>query len=157
MRSAATDGPGSQDRRQGYAGWNAMTNRHGFPVPTVPPSSQSGLGPTCQVTSGPGPWTLASGLRIAQPCAMQTWFGPGRRAVVLLALAVAGLAGGLWARLPGAGQLGDRILTLTVAVGLVPLAVSVARALVRREPGVDVIALLAMAVRWRWVRCWPAR
>ena len=76
---------------------------------------------------------------------MQTWFGSGRRAVVLLALAVAGLAGGLWARLAGADQLGDRVLTLTVAAGLVPLAVSVARALVRREPGVDVIALLAMA------------
>ena len=76
---------------------------------------------------------------------MQTWLGPGRRAVVLLALAVAGLAGGLWARLAGAHQLGDRVLTLTVAAGLVPLAVSVTRALVRREPGVDVIALLAMA------------
>jgi heavy metal translocating P-type ATPase len=76
---------------------------------------------------------------------MQTWLGPGRRAVVLLALAVAGLAGGVWARLAGADQLGDRVLTLTVAAGLVPLAVSVARALVRREPGVDVIALLAMA------------
>ena len=63
---------------------------------------------------------------------MQAWFGPGRRAVVLLALATAGLAGGLLARLAGAGQLGDRILTLTVAAGLVPLAVSVARALVRR-------------------------
>ncbi|HEU4896930.1 MAG TPA: HAD-IC family P-type ATPase, partial [Actinomycetota bacterium] len=76
---------------------------------------------------------------------MQTWLGPGRRAVVLLALAVAGLAGGVWARLAGADQLGDRVLTLTVAAGLVPLAVSVTRALVRREPGVDVIALLAMA------------
>ena len=58
---------------------------------------------------------------------MQTWLGPGRRAVVLLALAVAGLAGGLWARLAGAHQLGDRVLTLTVAAGLVPLAVSVPR------------------------------
>ena len=76
---------------------------------------------------------------------MQTWFGPGRRAVVLLAVAVAGLAGGLWARLAGAGQFGDRVLTLIVAPGLVPLTVSVARALVRREPGVDVVAPLAMA------------
>jgi cation transport ATPase len=65
--------------------------------------------------------------------------------VLLLAVAVAGLAGGIWARLAGAGQFGDRVLTLIVAVGLVPLTVSVARALVRREPGVDVIALLAMA------------
>jgi heavy metal translocating P-type ATPase len=63
----------------------------------------------------------------------------------MLALAGAGLAAGLGARLAGAVELSDRVLALTVAAGLVPLAVSVARALMRREPGVDVIALLAMA------------
>ena len=146
MRSAATDGPGKPGPALGICGLDrhTMSNRHGFPAPTVP-HPQSGLGPAYRVTPGPGPWTLAPGLRIAQACAMQAWLGPGRRAVVLLALAVAGLAGGLWARLAGADQLGDRILTLTVAAGLVPLAVSVARDLARREPGVDVIALLAMA------------
>jgi heavy metal translocating P-type ATPase len=81
----------------------------------------------------------------AQALAMSGWNRPGRRAAALLALAVAGLAGGLGARLAGAVQLGDRLLALTVAAGLLPLAVSVVRALVRREPGVDLIALLAMA------------
>jgi heavy metal translocating P-type ATPase len=76
---------------------------------------------------------------------MSAWRRPGWRAAALLALALAGLAGGLGAWLAGAIQLGDRLLALTVAAGLVPLAVSVARALARRQPGVDLIALLAMA------------
>lgn len=88
---------------------------------------------------------------------METWFGPDRRAAGLLALAVAGLAGGLWAHFAGAGQLGDHILTLTVAAGLVPLAASVARALARREPGVDGSPCWPWPARWRWVRCWPGR
>jgi cation transport ATPase len=75
---------------------------------------------------------------------MRTLTTPSRRAVALLAVALAGLAGGLLARLAGASVLGDRILGLTVAAGLLPLAVSVARDLARREPGVDLIALLAM-------------
>jgi len=75
---------------------------------------------------------------------MRTLTTPSRRAVALLAVALAGLAGGLLARLAGAAVLGDRILGLTVAAGLLPLAVSVARDLARREPGVDLIALLAM-------------
>jgi heavy metal translocating P-type ATPase len=65
------------------------------------------------------------------------------RRVALLA-AVAGLAGGLGAQLAGAGGPGRLLLTLTVVAALGPLAVAVARGLVRREPGVDVIALLAM-------------
>jgi len=64
---------------------------------------------------------------------------------VALLAAGAGLAGGVGARLAGAAGLGDAVLALTVVGGLVPLAVSVARDLVRREPGVDVVALLAMA------------
>jgi heavy metal translocating P-type ATPase len=76
---------------------------------------------------------------------MSAWKRPGRRAAVWLALALAGLAGGLAAWLAGAAQLGDRLLAVTVAAGLLPLAVSVARALARRQPGVDLIALLAMA------------
>jgi heavy metal translocating P-type ATPase len=60
-------------------------------------------------------------------------------------LVLAGLAGGLAARLAGADRLGDRLLTLAVVAGLLPLVVSVARALARRQPGVDLIALLAMA------------
>jgi heavy metal translocating P-type ATPase len=76
---------------------------------------------------------------------MQAWTEPGRRAAALLLLALAGLAGGLGAWLAGADQLGDHLLALTVAAGLVPLTVSVVRALARRQPGVDLIALLAMA------------
>jgi cation transport ATPase len=76
---------------------------------------------------------------------MPAWNRPGWRAAALLVLALAGLAGGLGARLAGADRLGDRLLALTVAAGLLPLGVSVARALTRRQPGVDLIALLAMA------------
>ena len=75
---------------------------------------------------------------------MRTWITPSRRPAALLAVALAGLAGGLGARLAGADELGDRVLALTVVTGLLPLAVSVAGALRRREPGVDLIALLAM-------------
>jgi heavy metal translocating P-type ATPase len=70
--------------------------------------------------------------------------GPARRSALLLGAATAGLGAGLAARLAGAGGLGDLVLGLTVAAGLVPLAVSVARRLARREPGVDVVALLAL-------------
>ena len=76
---------------------------------------------------------------------MRAWSRPGWRAATALALALAGLAGGVGAWLAGAGRLSDLLLSLTVAVGLVPLAVSVARSVWRREPGVDLIALLAMA------------
>jgi heavy metal translocating P-type ATPase len=76
---------------------------------------------------------------------MSAWRRPGRLAAVWLALALAGLVGGLGAWLVGADQLGDHLLALTVAAGLVPLTVSVVRALARRQPGVDLIALLAMA------------
>jgi cation transport ATPase len=38
----------------------------------------------------------------------------------------------------------DAVLGLVVAAGLVPLAASVARRLARREPGVDVVAVLAL-------------
>jgi heavy metal translocating P-type ATPase len=75
---------------------------------------------------------------------MRTLTTPSRRAVALLAVALCGLASGLAVRLAGVATLGDRILALTVAAGLLPLAVSVARDLARREPGVDLIALLAM-------------
>jgi cation transport ATPase len=75
---------------------------------------------------------------------MRTWITASRWPAALLAVTLAGLAGGLGARLAGADALGDRVLTLTVVAGLLPLAVSVARDLRRREPGVDLIALLAM-------------
>jgi cation transport ATPase len=92
-----------------------------------------------------GPLTLPPTGRGAQALATRTWGRPAWRAATSPGLALAGLVGGLGARLAGAARLGDLLLSLTVAVGLVPLAGSVARALWRREPGVDLIALLAMA------------
>jgi hypothetical protein len=56
---------------------------------------------------------------------MRTWITPSRRPAALLAAALGGLVVGLGARLAGAG-LGDRILAVTVAAGLLPLTVSVA-------------------------------
>ncbi len=67
-----------------------------------------------------------------------------RRATLLLTVATAGLGAGLAARLAGAAGTADLVLGLVVAAGLVPLAVSVARRLARREPGVDVVAVLAL-------------
>jgi soluble P-type ATPase len=66
---------------------------------------------------------------------MRTWITPSRRPAALLAVALAGLAGGLGARLAGADELGDRILALTVVTGLLPLAGAVVRAAAdRRQP-----------------------
>src|SRR6266508_4908944 len=70
--------------------------------------------------------------------------GPARRVALLLAVATAGLVAGLAARFAGAAGVADAVLGLVVAAGLVPLAVSVARRLARREPGVDVVAVLAL-------------
>src|SRR5574341_420765 len=60
-------------------------------------------------------------------------------------LAVGGLAVGVVAMLAGFDTLGKVLLGLTVAGGLVPMAVASSRALWRRQPGVDVVALLALA------------
>jgi heavy metal translocating P-type ATPase len=63
---------------------------------------------------------------------------------LLLAVATAGLVAGLAARFAGAAGVADAVLGLVVTAGLVPLAFSVARRLARREPGVDVVAVLAL-------------
>jgi heavy metal translocating P-type ATPase len=76
---------------------------------------------------------------------MRSWITPARRPAALLVVTLAGLAGGLGARLAGEEALASRVLALTVVAGLLPLAVSVAGALWRREPGVDLIALLSMS------------
>src|SRR6266487_1146450 len=120
------------------------------------PISVHGPGPEVTVLAGPS--TLGRYARFGQGRAMQSrpthrlhgitgawqWQGAWRRRAALAA-AVAGLGGGVVARLVGAGGVGRLLLTLTVVVALVPLAVSVGRELVRRMPGVDVIALLALA------------
>ncbi len=65
---------------------------------------------------------------------------------VVAAVTAAGIAGGTGAWLAGQRGLASLAWALVTALALVPLAVSVARELVRREPGVDLIALLAMSV-----------
>jgi heavy metal translocating P-type ATPase len=60
-------------------------------------------------------------------------------------LALAGLLAGGAAWLAGAGGAAHAAWALTTAVVLVPLALGVAKSLLRREVGVDLIALLAMA------------
>jgi heavy metal translocating P-type ATPase len=68
----------------------------------------------------------------------------GSSAFVLVAVLAALIAGGvLW--LLGERNLADLAWALAIVVALVPLGLSVARDLLRRETGVDLIALLAMA------------
>ena len=63
---------------------------------------------------------------------------------VVAGIAVAGIAAGGAAWLAGAPALATLAWALVTAFALVPLTVAVARDLLRREPGVDLIALLAM-------------
>ena len=66
---------------------------------------------------------------------------PGR---LLAGIALAGILAGGAARLAGMGGLSEVLWAFTTAVVLVPLALTVAGDLRRRELGVDLIALLAM-------------
>ncbi len=62
-----------------------------------------------------------------------------------LAIAAVALVAGALLHLGGAGRAGDVAWAVGVAVVLVPLAVGVARSLLRGDVGVDLIALIAMA------------
>jgi heavy metal translocating P-type ATPase len=64
---------------------------------------------------------------------------------VLLAVSFAGIATGVGLVLVGDHSAADVVWAVTTVVGIAPLAWSVARGLLRREAGVDLIALLAMA------------
>lgn len=64
---------------------------------------------------------------------------------LLAGIALTGILAGGLARLAGADILSEILWALTTAVVLVPLALAVVRDLRRGEPGVDLIALLAMA------------
>jgi heavy metal translocating P-type ATPase len=64
---------------------------------------------------------------------------------VFLVLAIAGIAVGGVLRLAGEREAADVAWAVTTAVGLVPIAWEVAVGVARRQPGVDVIAVLAMA------------
>jgi heavy metal translocating P-type ATPase len=70
--------------------------------------------------------------------------GAGRAEPVLLAGTVGGLAAGLIAAAAGAGGAADLVWAVTTVVGLVPAVVWVAGSLRRREPGVDLVAVLAL-------------
>ena len=67
------------------------------------------------------------------------------RARTTAAAATAGLAGGLIARVAGQGDAADALWAATVVLLLVPLTASVIRSLLRRDVGVDAIALVSMA------------
>jgi heavy metal translocating P-type ATPase len=69
----------------------------------------------------------------------------GRGDVALGLAAVAGLAGGAALHLTGLGRAADVVWGVQIAVTLVPLGIGVVRTLLRRDLGVDLIALVAMA------------
>ena len=68
-----------------------------------------------------------------------------RRSELLLTAAIGGLALGAAGRLAGAGTAADVIWAVTTVAALLPAFLSVAGDLWRRKPGVDVVAVLALA------------
>ncbi len=68
-----------------------------------------------------------------------------RSAPVFLAVTVAGLAAGAVLALAGAHAAADFVWAATTVAGLVPSSIWVVGSLRRREPGVDVVAVLALA------------
>jgi heavy metal translocating P-type ATPase len=68
-----------------------------------------------------------------------------RRSGLLLAAALAGLSLGAAGRLAGAGQAADAVWAVTTSAALLPALVSVMADLWRRKPGVDIVAVLALA------------
>ena len=64
---------------------------------------------------------------------------------VVALITAAGIAVGVIAWLSGERGLANGVWSLVTAIALVPLLAAVARDLLRREPGVDLIALLAMS------------
>ena len=69
----------------------------------------------------------------------------GDRNAIFLGFAAGGLGAGMTARAVHAGSLGDAFWAATAVAALVPTAWSVAGGVRRREPGVDVVAVLALA------------
>ncbi len=68
-----------------------------------------------------------------------------RREVVFLGVTVAALVGGAMAQLVGATTVADVLWGLSAIAGLAVTALGVGRGLLLRKPGVDVIAVLALA------------
>ena len=65
-------------------------------------------------------------------------------ATVFLAVSAVGIAAGGAFRLAGSTHAADLAWAITTAVGLVPIVWEVVVGVARRQPGVDVIAVLAM-------------
>jgi heavy metal translocating P-type ATPase len=82
--------------------------------------------------------TVAAGARSAAPR-----LNGGPPALLLVVLSGVAIGAGLW--VAGAHSTADIVWAAAVVIALVPLGFSVARDLLRRETGVDLIALLAMA------------
>jgi heavy metal translocating P-type ATPase len=87
---------------------------------------------------------VTAGGRILAGARRAYWATAGSPRAVAVVTA-AGIAAGAAAWLAGERGLASLAWALVTALALVPLAVSVARELARREPGVDLIALLAMS------------
>jgi heavy metal translocating P-type ATPase len=68
-----------------------------------------------------------------------------RSSLLVTAAALGGVVGGFVAWVGGARDLADGLWAATTALLLVPLTVSVAQSLLRRDVGVDAIALVSMA------------
>jgi hypothetical protein len=65
----------------------------------------------------------------------------------LLAFTLAGLAGGTIAAIAGSDMPAAVVWTVTAVAAIVPTAIGIVQAAMRRQPGVDVIALLALGAR----------
>ncbi|MGZ8626199.1 MAG: hypothetical protein ACXWXK_05945 [Actinomycetota bacterium] len=63
---------------------------------------------------------------------------------VFLALSIVGIGAGAAFRLADARDAADVAWAVTTAVGILPIGWEVLRGILRREPGVDLIAVLAM-------------
>ncbi|HEY5154350.1 MAG TPA: HAD-IC family P-type ATPase, partial [Acidimicrobiales bacterium] len=68
-----------------------------------------------------------------------------RREGLFLVGAVAGLVAGVVAALVGAGRVADVVWAVVAVAGLVLVGIGVVRGIIRRQAGVDVIAVLALA------------
>ena len=73
-----------------------------------------------------------------------TWMRD-RTSLLIAVAALAGVAGGIVAWILGVDSAADALWAATTALLLVPLTISVVRSLLRRDVGVDAIALVSMA------------
>src|SRR5262244_1213389 len=64
---------------------------------------------------------------------------------LLLILALSGVGGGAALWIARANEAAHLVWTAATVVAFVPLVVRVSKSLLRREPGIDIIAVLAMA------------